>query len=292
MTLTLKAESVLSEKDLESIHCLTKLCRDHDGLTFEFDQEDDFKKETDINTFLLYKDQDLISYINLFVPGKEEAELMGFTHPDFRKRGFFNRLLKVTVKEIQRREIPDILFVCDIHSHDGKNVFKKLGAQYEFSEYAMKYHSEDQIKMVLPEGLEITRSMESETGDLVLISRISVKETEDHARHYMKEILESKKREFYTIRFNQRIVGMIGVYKDVKSNYIHGFCIDPDYRKKRLGLASLIHIVNLYHQKEPDQLIELEVQVDNAGALSLYEKAGFRIQTAYDYSRYPVKNLI
>jgi ribosomal protein S18 acetylase RimI-like enzyme len=54
-----------------------------------------------------------------------------------------------------------------------------------------------------------------------------------------------------------------------------------------LGSQVLNFIVKKFHDLDPEKGIELEVRVENIHALSLYEKIGFEILTAYDYSRLP-----
>jgi ribosomal protein S18 acetylase RimI-like enzyme len=277
----------LSDTEIRDINNLVSLCNQHDHLRYTFDPNDDFKKDSDINHFLLYDKDRLLSVVILFTPRKE-AEVSAFTHPEFRRKGLFSRLLNEARIELTRREIPDFLFLCDKNSKDGKTVVEHLKAVYEFSEYSMKLNPDKMSDLKMEAALHIRGIIVADKPALKEILKISFNEFKDEAEEYIDELFLSKKRIFHTVLFKDKIIGMIGVYPEGNKYYIHGFCIDPQYRAKGLGSQVLNFIVKKFHDLDPEKGIELEVRVENIHALSLYEKIGFQIMTAYDYSRLPV----
>ncbi len=135
MSYTMLMPASLSKKQIDEIAILVGMCNDYDNTHYVFDECEDFKSETDINTFLLYDDSRLVSAVTLFVPNKAEAELSAFTRPTHRQKGLFRKLLQEVEAELKRRETNSILFVCDRNSKEGILTIFKTKAAYEYSEF-------------------------------------------------------------------------------------------------------------------------------------------------------------
>jgi ribosomal protein S18 acetylase RimI-like enzyme len=120
------------------------------------------------------------------------------------------------------------------------------------------------------------------------ILRASFRKWQDQTDESFAPFFLAGNRIFHTILFNHEVIGLIVVYLDGQKYFIHGFAIDPQYRAKGLGGQALHFIVKKFRNLDPKKDIELEVQTENTQALALYEKIGFEILTAYDYSRLPV----
>ena len=289
MQYQVKKPKILTDTEITDIHNIISTCSKHDSLNYTFDQSDDFKKDSDINTFLLYDKDTLLSVVTLFVPRKNEAEAAAFTLPEFRRKGLFSKLLNEVKIEITGRGISDLLFVCDKNSKDGKNVVNHINANYEYSEYFMELNHQKVPDLKVDTGLQIRETIPGDRSGLCKISMTSFNDSKEEAENFISEVFLSDKRIFHTVLYNKKIIGMIGIFIEGKKYSIHGFCIDPEHRNRGFGRQALNCIVKKYYNTKPEKEIVLEVQVDNINALSLYKKAGFRIVTAYDYSRLAVK---
>ncbi|RPI77323.1 MAG: GNAT family N-acetyltransferase [Desulfobacteraceae bacterium] len=276
----------LSDTQIRDINNLVSLCNRHDRLQYSFDPNDNFKKKADINHFLLYDADKLLSVVILFTP-RNEAEVSAFTHPEFRRKGLFSSLLSAAAAELSRRRIPDFLFVCDKSSQDGQKVVTHLKAVYEYSEFAMKLNPEKIPDLTMDPALQIRETKPADRPTLIKIRRASFRDQTDES--FMPFFL-AENRVVHTLFYHHEIIGLIAVYDDGQKYYIHGFAIDPPYRGKGLGGQALHFIVKKFRNLDPRKDIELEVQTENIRALSLYEKIGFKVFTAYDYSRLPLKN--
>jgi len=274
----------LSDIQIRDINNLVSLCNRHDCLQYSFDPNDNFKKEADINHFLLYDADKLLSVVILFTP-RNEAEVSAFTHPEFRKKGLFSYLLSEAAAELSRRRIPDFLFVCDKNSQDGQKVVAHLKAVYEYSEFAMKLNPEKIPDMTMNPGLQIRETEPTDRPALLKIRGASFREWQDQTDESFAPFFLAENRVVHTLIYHQHIIGLIAVYDDGRKYYIHGFGIDPPYRAKGLGGQTLYFIVKKFRNLDAKKDIELEVQTENIQALSLYEKIGFEVFTAYDYSR-------
>lgn len=257
----------------------------YDGSGYTVDFEDDFRKEGENSSFLFYRDGRLVSMINLFTPGREEGEITAVTHPDFRRQGCFRQLLEETRRELERREIPSLLFVCDRASESGAAVMAHLGAQIEFSEYLMRNAAEPDLSAAAIPEIGFAPSVREEQPDLASIMQEAFDLSASEAGGRADEFFQSTKRHLYTIRVAGEIAGMIGVYEEAERDYIHGFCMGNDFRGRGAGKAALLKTVQLCRSERPGRELHLEVQTENENALSLYTKAGFRTLTVFDYYR-------
>jgi ribosomal protein S18 acetylase RimI-like enzyme len=276
-------EPTLKNKQIQDILQLYTECNAYDYSKYVFDQNDDFKKEDDVNTFLLYDDKELVSLLTMFVPTDEEAEIIAMTRPSKRHNGYFNVLLKDAGEEIKRRNIKSILFVCDARSEDGNAVILQKGAVYEYSEYLMRFTGIVNKSCKNRENIQIAEAKKEDKNILTQINHDAFNMDYDVSSEIINEFFNSSRRNLYSIKLKNKILGMIGVYDEPSRKYIYGFCIDPEYQKQGIGKYVLQKIVDKL--KTGKKEIVLEVQTNNRHALQVYESAGFSIEAEFKYSR-------
>jgi ribosomal protein S18 acetylase RimI-like enzyme len=283
-SMIIKKPNKLTKNQLEAMEALVQICGKHDETEAALDVDESFKAPNDVNSFLLYEEDQLLSFINCFAPKTYEAELSAFTHPEYRKKGLFRKLLTAAKAELVSRGISDILFVCDRKSKDGQSVASHLKAVYDFSEYSMQYTSEYKISTLVP-NLRVRAAVPEDSSELVNLSRLSFSESDEDADNYIKHIFSSKNRTQHVAVMDDKIAGMISTAIEGKKSYIHGLCVSPEYRKRGIGGALLDYKVGQSLMRHPDFAVELEVETQNDGALSIYERAGFEVKACYDYFR-------
>ena len=275
----------VSITQLSDMQKLSAVCNRHDNTAATVDIDESFRKADEINTFLLYENEELISLINLFTPTISEAELVAFTHPAQRRKGLFSMLLTEAKAEILKRGINDFLFVSERDSDDGQAVCRRMGADYEFSEYLMRYVNENEMITRSNPSLKFRRSLPDDTDQLIELAIISNDESKEEAEHYIKSIFSSANRIQHVAILNGRIVGMITSAIEQQTSYIHGLSVFPDYRKRGIGRDLLEFKTSESIRLHPQNEIVLEVMTENMAALSIYKRAGFVITTCFDYLR-------
>lgn len=172
-----------SKEQQAEIGVLINLCADHDGIDYEIDYDESFRKAGEFNTLLLRREDgplkdaytghdrqpepirngELVAMINLFTPGRVEGELSAFTHPDFRNQGCFRRLADAARAELARRDYKEMLFVIPGASSSGKAAVERLGGVFSHSEYLMRLEASDS-GMDFEPGLESVSSLEADPG--------------------------------------------------------------------------------------------------------------------------------
>ena len=282
MSVEIIKESRLTDRSIADIMNLYDACNQYDNTQYVFDEEDDFKQENDINTFLLYENMKLVSSLNIFAPTKAEAEITALTMPDSRNMGYFKLLLQCAAGEISRRDIKSILFVCDSKSRNAVDVMAHINATYEYSEFLMEYRREENKYSGGKKDVSISVARPADKERLVEINHLAFNNGMNESREIMEEFYNSERRVLYSIIMKNEVIGMIGIYNESARKYIYGFCIDSKYQKQGIGKYVLNELVS---RQGKDKKIVLEVQVENRNALKVYEDVGFTIEAEYRYYR-------
>lgn len=282
MALNIVKNSELTQDQINDLNGLYEVCNKQDKTKYVFDEDDDFKEVDDINTFLLYDGDSLVSSLNIFAPTKNEAEIIALTDPISRNFGYFEILLQNAIKEIKRRGIKSILFVCDSNSNDGNRAISKMNSDYEYSEYLLKFEDETKLIEHQMDEIEISIADDNDKEALIDINSKAFKTEVRGESGIIDDYFKGTKRKLYSIKHQHHVIGMIGVYEEENRNYIFGFCIDPDFQGKGIGKITLSKIVKCLPENKE---IVLEVQADNINALSLYQNIGFSIEAEFRYYR-------
>ena len=291
MNTVVKKIKRLTDKETAEIIELVSVCNKYDGSGYVFDCYDDFKKEDDINTFLLYSDGRLTSVLNIFAPKKSEAEITGFTEPLKRKKGFFKKLLNEAQAELEGRGIYSILFVVDSNSVSGISTAAKMMSVYDFSEYLMRYFQVNGEEINMENEIKLEKADPCDCEILAEINSDVFNSSRNESSEIIKEFFKSRRRTLYSIYYHDCITGMIGVCEESERVYIYGFCVAKDFQGRGIGRQALTRAVEICRKNTPGTVIDLEVQSGNENALRLYKKCGFAVQNEFRYYRKSIKKL-
>lgn len=282
----IKELSSLSKDLIEEIRNVEAICKKFDGLDGDIFLDTSFNFNKEIKSvFLIYEEDKLISLIFLFIPTRNEAEISAFTLPEYRNKGYFNKLYTRAIEELKKYGIHEILLVCETKSSVGKIVVNKLNSNYDFTEYFMKYPNlcmQDDSKrrffweLVTP-GLE-------DLDSLITMSRIIFNESYEDSKDMILNTFESRNRLQYAVIFKNNYIGMASVCFEEEQVSIYGLGILPEYQGKGLGKELLLMLLKDL-EKRGHKNITLEVNSKNQKAFKLYKDNGFLIDTSVDYYR-------
>lgn len=91
----------------------------------------------------------------------------------------------------------------------------------------------------------------------------------------LEDNLSNSMSHFYVYLDKNEIIGYISISFDGEQGEILNFCVNKGYQKKGIGTKILAYAMNILHSKGAKSFI-LEVRESNIGAISLYEKFGFK----------------
>ena len=269
---------------IHGIRRVERACKEHDGLRGSVSLDYSLNIHPDMmSLFLLYEQEEPVSFLSLFVPGGEEVEVSAFTLPGHRRKGYFGLLLDEAGREAAEYDIRDLLFVCEAQSRDGKGALAALRAEYRFTEYALKYRGP-------AKGLESPRTprirlREADREDLeavIAMSQAIFHDSPDDARSMTLKAFESKDRVQFIALLENQPVGMASVFTEEGEAWIFGLGILPGYQGKGLGGEMLDQLIERTKGRGIEN-IAIEVDSTNESAFHLYTKHGFETETAFEY---------
>jgi ribosomal protein S18 acetylase RimI-like enzyme len=233
--------------------------------------------------------KELVGVAALFIPTPKEAEISGFVHPSYRKKGIFKTLLAQAEAELSAFSFPSLLFVCNDQSQSGLKMLSNAEIPYDFTEYSMKLDTGITYQKT---GVTLKKAFKKSVNEFIALNINIFKESAENARMMIESTFQSDDRECYSFHHNNSIIGMgcIAYTKPEDTAFIFGFGVLPEYRGKGLGklaLSELAHYIHTNYKKPAG----LEVNSRNQAALSLYTSLGFKIEAAYHYHRRPVISL-
>jgi len=221
--------------------------------------------------------------LSLFIPTKDEAEITAYTLPKFRAKGYFKSLLSRAVEELSQFNVTDLLFVCESTSIPGKGVIRTLKADYDHTEYFMRFNKAKYTCL----GTDRLKLLEAEHKDLGKAISVNMRVFEDsyeESKNLIQKCFQSDIRKLYLAVLEDQIIGVGSANFAGEDVSIYGFGILPEYRFKGYG-KELLHLLvdSICHSSNSE--ITIEVHSENDHALALYKKTGFQIQVAYEYYR-------
>ncbi|MDO0822287.1 GNAT family N-acetyltransferase [Desulfosporosinus nitroreducens] len=282
--MTIRAYVSLSQKAIAEVLDLEGICIDHDSLRGSVFLDSSLNINQQIKSFfLLYKNGKLISMLSMFIPTKNEAEITAYTQPKFRGKGYFKSLLGKAVEELRAFDIPELLFVCESPSIPGKRVIDALNADYDHTEYFMRFDRASYTRLNRYR-LILSKAEQKDLEKAIAANMKVFGDSREESKNLIKNCFSSDTREQYFAVLDDEIIGVVSVNLEEEDVSIFGFGIVPEYRSKGYG-KELLHLIvdDLLHRGRSG--ITIDVNNENADALELYQKTGFHIEAAYEYYR-------
>ena len=234
--------------------------------------------------FTIHDDNQLVSALQIFAPAKSEMEIMGFTHPDYRKQGYFTSLVE-TVKGVwKQHDLPSLLYVVNGKSKSGQAYALGKGADHEFTEYLMEWKSGQDSASKERGQLSTLPAKRQQLEVLADIQHQTFGIEYEGAKNFIKGAFDSEQRHTFISYYQDRPVGMgaIAVESDMLS--IYGVCILPEFQGLGLGKELMQHLLK-ESRRLSDQKVTLEVKSSNMRAFELYRKLGFEVVFSNEYYR-------
>jgi len=273
----------LTEENINSIRNLEQEAESVDQISYEIFLDSSFNFSNEIRVhYLMYDNDKLIGYLNIFAPNKFESEIQSVIHPDYRRRQCFTVLLETAQEELSRFNIQNIVLVCSSLSKSAKGYIQAKGYPLMFSEYVMKYSEPFGIKEIDSSNYQLHLAEHSNIDDYAKYHKVIFSKDKVDNYSIIKNILYSEDRTLYIFSSEEEDVGVGSIYISDETVTIFGFGIKPDQRGKGISKIFLRMLVTEIVKKGYTE-IYLEVDSLNVSASNLYLKNGFKIDSQVDY---------
>ncbi len=273
--------NALSAEQTEDIQRLHALCAAHDGTSAALALDASMNFDPNLPAFYLGMEGDhLVAFLMVFAPDSCEAEIIAFTAPSYRRRGYFRALLAQAVEQLSARGVLRLLLQCDAAGADGCAAMAAMAAKYEYSEYTMIRQLSDLPAVDAP--LRIAEAAPEELEELCVLAADINEDDPDFYRSMLGKAMATTAMSVFSAWLGEQRAGMCRVIWEEQPPNICTVGIRPDLRGRGLGEA-LLHLTLREIAARGHAAAALDVDSGNTVALSLYRKAGFQIKTQIDY---------
>jgi ribosomal protein S18 acetylase RimI-like enzyme len=278
------AKQSLSEQELAAVKVLADVCTHYEqiDLRLGWSALQSYLGDA-VRHFLCYKDGALIGFLSFAGIGGDEAEGTGMVHPDRRRKGVFRALVEAAKAECGPRGTDTLIFACDRRSAAARAALQALGAQHTFSEHKMEL-AEAKVSVEPQNRLKLQKASVHDADDIAEILAQDAGMQAERFRPMIAAAIMMQSRQYYTAKVDGQTVGTINIDIIDGDAYIYGFVVRPEQRGRGYGRQILARTIEEIVSERP-QPVFLEVETNNAVALSLYRSLGFTITDTHDYYR-------
>lgn len=246
--------------------------------------EINFNQEIDC-FYLLYDGDRLKSFLSLFIPMQNEAEVSAYTLPQFRRKGYFHTLFEKAAQELKKYGIASILFVQEPSGRAASEILKTYGAGLSHSEYRMAYECDDCPKS--GSNLRMEPAAQDHLAEMAALDAHLFDGSYDESLSLLAKSLESGDVKSYCAFWGDKLVGLCSASFQDDGVTIYGIGISPEFQGKGYGREMLNLLLERILAENPGE-ISLEVSSTNATAYQLYLTNGFHVKAQYDYYYYSI----
>ncbi|MET0786703.1 MAG: GNAT family N-acetyltransferase [Paenisporosarcina sp.] len=228
---------------------------------------------------LAYNEEELVGVISAVdMIGIHSYEWSGLVQPNYRNQGIGKALVTALNKNLEMRGAEAELALAINEAPNANQFFRSLGYEWDFSETTMqaspvdeKSDSKVQVYPLTHEHQEITQILMDAFGD-----------TEEEVHTILNFNESNPSRHVYVAKINGVSVGTVTVVEESKTFWITALATDVSKQGQGIGSAILRFVLAEAKRCNVEKVM-LDVEIDNAGALSIYEKAGFNTNLQVDY---------
>lgn len=278
------ARKILGKSELTEIKQLEDICKkaEREGLNMKLNWEMlTSRTGFEADDFLYYEGDRLIGYLGMYEFGRDEIEITGMVHPDFRRRGIFSELYETAKSECKKRKIGKILLVTERKISNSRDFVNSVKGVYGFSEYKM-VRDNLPAENVIKHGIILKKASDKDKSFLLKIDEICFGKTIDKLEEMFAFADERSLNTSYIGELDGIQIGKIRAVIENNNGCIYGFGVLSELRGRGYGREILVLAINELIKNNIDKVI-LEVESANDRALKLYKSCGFVEETIYDY---------
>ncbi len=281
----------LTVKQQEAVGRLVKVCRKRDGIRLSYPLEPgmadahyllwghagDGSRKEDMGS----GDRQLLSVLAFSVYSRELAECTAFTHPRCRNQGCFMRLLDRALEDYEEY---DILFPVSGQCKDTQAALDALGAEPESREYQME---KDLAGRGGAEGGNTADGGNTTDDGNAADGAGTVKGSEAGRLRWTADFRSGPVSVSFFLSPEEELpVGTLQTYPaSAGSVCLHHVEIASEYRGRGIG-TKMIRLLCEKLEEAGIAKVLLQVSAENAPALAMYQKTGFRITETLLYYLY------
>jgi ribosomal protein S18 acetylase RimI-like enzyme len=234
------------------------------------------RPSTEARDLLWWEEGQLLGFLGIYGFNARCLELAGMVAPDARRRGIGRALFDAALPVCRGDGRDRLLMVVPRVSTGGRELARSLGMTYEHSEHALRLDARPadacgDLKLALRQAT---------AGDIPELSRL-YRDGFGNGEVDASRLTSDRSR---TLMITQdgETVGTLAAAHEGDRGAIYGLVVDSSRRGGGIGRQALRSACLELFDAGADH-VNLEVEVDNEGALGLYASVGFGLVATDDY---------
>ncbi|ATP38841.1 GNAT family N-acetyltransferase [Solibacillus sp. R5-41] len=274
----------LDEETYEEIQLLTKTCAYIDGLIYQQVMNLPVAKSYEMKGFyvLVYDDDK-----NELVGAGTAIDLMGLNTyewsmvvaPMYRQIGIGRAIFNVLHEGMKERGSDGELALMVEGASFGREFLQKNSYLYSFSEATLEAKAEI---LQVEQSLTVRPFMQKDTEVIVSILMETFGDMREESLDLIDFNTTTEGLFMWTVEHEGEVVGTVTTRKEGEVQWITAFAVAPAMQGRGIG-TQILQWVKDYAIRNGEKMVLLDVEIDNASALRVYEKAGFMKSIQMDY---------
>jgi ribosomal protein S18 acetylase RimI-like enzyme len=268
----------LTDPALEAIAALERRVVAADGGRLKLEWGALRSRPTDQICDLLWREQGrLLGFLGIYDFSREHLEVTGMVDPDARRRGLGRALFDAALPLCRERAKKRVLLIVPRTSPGGHDLARAYGMSFDHSEHALTLRQRPE-RARSDGGIELRVAT---VDDIPLLSQLYDDGFHDGGHVDPSRLASDRSRTLLVVHGDQA-VGTIAVSQDGDRGTIYAFVVGSAWRGRGIGGEALRRSCLELFDAGADR-VDLEVEVDNDGALGLYTSVGFELVATDDY---------
>lgn len=229
-----------------------------------------------VRDLLWWEDGRLLGFLGVYGFRTGWSELTGMVDPSARRRGIGRALFSEALPLVRAGGTEHLLLVVPRNSAGGAGLARSFEMTFEHSEHALRLAARPAGDRPLA-GLTLRGATRA---DIPALERLY---TDGFGFGQVDEDrLGSERSVTLMIEREDLVVGTLAISREGVRSAIYGFVIDSSLRGRGVGREVLGSVCRAEFDRGAEH-VDLEVEVDNDGALGLYTSIGFEPVSTEDY---------
>lgn len=230
---------MLTAKVQKDIRDLQKLCEKADQITLKLNWDLlESRAENEQNDFFHYEEDVLVGFLGIYGFGNK-AEICGMVHPEKRRQGIFQSLLKQALDEVAPRNVETVLLNIPARSESGRRFVTKQPFEMAFSEHQMVWDQKELTAQI--DHVMLRQARQEELSFLIQLDADCFNMTVEEAASMYEQVIMLEGN--LVIESNGEPVGKLRWHQEGGESWIYGFAVSPEHQGQGIGRTALIQAV-------------------------------------------------
>lgn len=245
----------------------------------QFDHCLNFRK--DIPSWFIAAEGDRIKGIaSIFAPMEDEAEISLCVAPEDRGKDMGGALLRAARAAWCRDGAARHLLVCDRRSKPGLAFAERRAACVDHEEFTLRLR--EAARWNAAKRLELRRGTPADAEAMAALLSAAFGDAAAETAAFVRSSFASPSRRAYVATCAGRVAAACFIGDDGDSLSVNTLGVAPELQGRGFGMEFLCAVLAAIGREKP---IQIDVDGENARALSLYRNAGFEETRAVAYFR-------